>query len=87
MLPVRHFPGSGFTGEIGWALTTLVAERTVRIIDICVISKADDRTLTSVEIGGLDARLRPQFSQVTLALTEDYIRPHSGAKPPPTRTS
>jgi hypothetical protein len=77
----------GFTREIGRALTTLGAERAVRIIDLRVISKADDCTLTSVEIGGLDARLQPQFSQVTVALSEDSIRQHCGAKPPPTHTS
>jgi hypothetical protein len=46
-----------------------------------------DCTLTSVDIGGLDARLQRQFSQVTVALSRDSIREHCGAKPPPTDTS
>ena len=40
------WPGSGFTGEIALALTTLVAEGGVRIIDLRVVSKADDGSLT-----------------------------------------
>jgi hypothetical protein len=36
---------------------------------------------------GSDARLQPQFSQVTVALSEDPIRRHCDAKPPPTHTS
>jgi hypothetical protein len=63
---IRHLPGSGFTGEIALALTTLVAEGGVRIIDLRLVSKADDGSLTSVEIGGLDADLQRHFTQVTV---------------------
>jgi hypothetical protein len=64
---ILHFPGSRFTGEIAPALTALVSNGTIRIIDLRVISKADDGTVTSVEIGGLDADLQPAFSQVTIS--------------------
>ena len=75
-LLIIKFPGSQFTGEITPALTELVESKTVRIIDLMLVHKDADGTVTVHEINDVgddefavfDAAL-PE--QLTCLLTEE----------------
>jgi hypothetical protein len=64
---ILHFPGSAFNGDIAPALTNLVADGVLRIIDLLIVGKAIDGTLFSVEIAGLDEDLQAAFAEVNVS--------------------
>jgi hypothetical protein len=70
---VLHFPGSAFNGDIAPALTALVANGTVRVIDLLIIGKAIDGTLFSVELAGLDEDLQAAFAEVNVAYSGSIL--------------
>jgi len=62
---IIEFPGNEFKGEIVPALRDVVANGTVRIIDLLGVIKDEDGSVTSVEISGLDERLDPVFAELS----------------------
>jgi hypothetical protein len=81
LLAVR-FPGNRFTGGITPALSELVANGTVRIIDIVFLSKDGSGEARVYELNDLIdddyATFDPIVSEVTGILSEDDIRELSG---------
>jgi hypothetical protein len=77
MLVVR-FPGNRFTGEIMPALTELVENGTVRIVDLLFAVKDKKGEVTVLEFSDLEADLfgewDPLVSDVTPMLNEDDAR-------------
>jgi uncharacterized membrane protein len=76
-LAVIEFPGSQFNGEIVPALAELVNEGIVRIIDLVLITKGDDGTVTSLELSDMgddDAAVFDDLDgEVTGVLSEDDL--------------
>jgi uncharacterized membrane protein len=52
-IAVLEFPGSKFNGQIVPALAELVNDGIVRIIDLALITKDEDGTVTSLELSDL----------------------------------
>jgi uncharacterized membrane protein len=63
-IAVIEFPGSKFNGEIVPAIAELVNDGIVRIIDLVLITKGDDGTITSVELSDLDDELAAMFDDL-----------------------
>jgi uncharacterized membrane protein len=63
-IAVIEFPGSQFNGEIVPALAELVNDGIVRIIDLVLVMKGDDGTVTSVELSDLDDELAALFDDL-----------------------
>lgn len=55
---VVGFPGNQFTGEIVPALRDLVQQEIIRILGLAFVSKAEDGTVTVLELGELDEDAR-----------------------------
>jgi Family of unknown function (DUF6325) len=55
------FPGNQFNGAIGPALRDLVVRGLVRVVDLLFVTKDEDGTVGSIELGGLGADLEPSF--------------------------
>ena len=76
-LAVLEFPGSQFTGEIVPALAELVDNGIVRILDLVLVTKGDDGSVTSIELSDLDDDAASQFDdldgEVTGVLSEDDL--------------
>jgi hypothetical protein len=52
---IIHFEGNKFNGEIIPALTDLIDRGIIRVIDLAVVSKEADGSVTILEAGELDA--------------------------------
>jgi uncharacterized membrane protein len=75
-LAVLEFPGSKFNGEIVPALAELVNDGIVRIIDLVLITKDEDGSVTSIELSELgdDASVFDDLDgEVTGVLSEDDL--------------
>jgi hypothetical protein len=87
---VVAFPGNQFKGEIAPAIGELVANGTVRIIDLVFVKKDADGSLEVVELGELSADEADPFddvegevgellSQDDLLLAAETLEPNSSA--------
>ena len=80
------FSGNQSTGEIVPALANVVAEGTIRIVDIVFVRKEADGTTTSIEINDLDDEQFNAFAeivdQVEGLLSDDDIRELGASIPP-----
>jgi uncharacterized membrane protein len=76
-LAVLEFPGSQFKGEIVPALAELVNDGIVRILDLVIVTKGDDGTVSSVELSELDDETAAAFDdldgEVNGLLSEDDL--------------
>lgn len=76
-LAVLEFPGSKFKGEIVPALAELVDDGIVRILDLAIVTKDDDGTVTSIELSDLDDETGAAFDdldgEVNGLLSEDDL--------------
>ena len=63
-IAVLEFPGSEFNGEIVPALAELVDDGIVTIIDLVLVTKELDGSLTTIEISDLDADAQAAFGQL-----------------------
>lgn len=61
---VVHFAGNRFTGDIAPALADLVAGGLVRIIDLAVVAKEADGTVSILEIQELSAEVAEAFMKL-----------------------
>jgi hypothetical protein len=72
---VVRFPGNQFTGDIVPAITELVENGTVRIVDVLFIMKDDRGTVTVYEFTdlepGLQGQFAPLFNDITQLLNDD----------------
>ncbi|HEY7755664.1 MAG TPA: DUF6325 family protein [Actinomycetota bacterium] len=59
------FPGNKFKGEIIPALGELVESGTIRIIDLALVIKEADGTVTALELGDLDSDVFNAFDALT----------------------
>lgn len=67
---VIEFPGSKFNGEIAPALLDLVDRDIVRVLDLVMITKADDGSFDAFEIGDVDASEAGEFHRLEAELAE-----------------
>ena len=85
-LVVVKFPGSRFSGEIAPALAELVESGTIRIIDLLFAQKAEDGSLTVVELADLDDELYealdPVVGELAGILSEDDAIQFAGSLDP-----
>jgi hypothetical protein len=83
---VVEFPGSDFKGEIGPALSNLVDNGTVRVLDLLLLKKDADGALEAFEIGDLGdgelGELRAYESELAMLLSEDDVEAVAGALEP-----
>ncbi len=63
-IAVLEFPGSQFNGEIVPALADLVDSGVVAIIDLALIVKDDDGSVTSIELSDLDEEAAAVFDRL-----------------------
>lgn len=63
-LAVLEFPGNQFNGEIVPALAELVDDGVITIIDLVLVTKDVDGSVTSVEIADLDAETAALFEEL-----------------------
>jgi Family of unknown function (DUF6325) len=74
---VVEFPGSDFKGEIGPALSDLVDNGTVRVLDLLLLKKDADGSLEAFEIGDLGegelGELHAYESELAMLLSEDDV--------------
>ena len=74
---VVEFPGSRFKGEIAPALEDLVANGTVRVLDLLLIKKGDDGTLDFYELSDLDeaeiGSQRTYEAELAMLLSEEDV--------------
>ncbi len=61
------FPGNQFTGRIAPAIMDLVANDTIRIIDMLFVIKDADGNMSSIELADLDAETGPAFMNIQIA--------------------
>lgn len=64
---VIGFPGNQFTGRIAPAILDLVANDTIRILDMLFVIKDANGNLSSIEIADLDAETGPAFMDIRIA--------------------
>ena len=69
-LLVVKFPGNQFKGEIAPALTDLVENGTIRVIDILFANKDADGTVEMVEVNDLDDADVRRFDPVVTDVTD-----------------
>jgi hypothetical protein len=85
-LLIVKFPGNQFKGEIAPALTQLVENGTIRVIDILFANKDENGKVEMVEINDLDdddfRRFDPVVTDVTDLLNEEDIRTFASALEP-----
>jgi uncharacterized membrane protein len=76
-LAVLAFPGSKFNGQIIPALAELVENGIVRILDLALVTKEDDGSVSSLEITDLDSEVARLFDdldgEITGILSEDDL--------------
>jgi hypothetical protein len=76
-LLVVSFPGNRFKGEIAPALSDLVKNGTIRIIDLAFIMKDSDGTVTAIELQDTDEETKkavgPIADQISGLLSMDDI--------------
>jgi uncharacterized membrane protein len=76
-LAVLAFPGSKFNGEIVPAIAELVDAGIVRILDLALVTKEEDGSVSSLEITDLDSEVARLFDdldgEVTGILSEDDL--------------
>ena len=74
---VVEFPGSRFNGEIAPALAELVDRGAVRVLDLLLIRKGEDRTLEFYELSDLDeadvGSLRAYEGELAMLLSEQDV--------------
>ena len=58
------FPGNEFRGEIAPALTDLVENGTIRIIDLAFVAKDADGAITAFELTDVDPEVRQGFENL-----------------------
>jgi uncharacterized membrane protein len=63
-IAIIEFPGNHFNGEIVPALTQLVDDRIVAIIDLVLVSKDVDGSVTVLELGDLDDETAGAFDDL-----------------------
>jgi hypothetical protein len=84
------FPGNRFRGEIGPALSNLVEDETIRIIDIAFVGKNPDGEVVALELTELDADVQASLDSAgievggllnedDLTSTADALEPDSSA--------
>ena len=61
------FPGNKFTGAIAPAILEAAHNQTVRILDLLFVSKDDQGTVTTLEIGDLDPDFGPSFIDIAVS--------------------
>lgn len=61
------FPGNQFTGKIAPAVLELVANGTIRIIDVLLVIKDEKGVVSSVEMAELVEGRDPAFMQIEIA--------------------
>ena len=64
---VIGFPGNQFTGRIAPAILDLVANDTIRILDMLFVIKDANGVMSSIEIADLDAESGPAFMDIQIA--------------------
>ncbi len=83
---VIAFPGNRFNGDVVPALSELVENDTVHIIDLVFVHKDEDGTLTIGEIEQLDAELGAVFAElegdIEDLLNEEDLQDISALLPP-----
>jgi uncharacterized membrane protein len=76
-LAVLAFPGSKFNGEIVPAIAELVDAGIVRILDLALVTKEEDGSVSSLEITDLDSDVARLFDdldgEVSGILSEDDL--------------
>ncbi len=76
-LVVLAFPGSEFNGQIVPALSELVNDGIVRVVDLALVVKGADGVVASMEITDLDSQVGQLFDdldgEVTGILSEDDL--------------
>ena len=63
-----EFPGNQFTGEIIPALTELIDQGTIRILDLVFVAKDADGDAVGIELEELPAPSKDAFSQLVVDL-------------------
>ena len=63
-----EFPGNQFTGEIIPALSELVEQGTIRVIDLVFVAKDGDGNAVGIELEELDDDFRENFNSVVTEL-------------------
>jgi uncharacterized membrane protein len=63
-LVVIEFPGSRFNGEVLPAIVELVESGVVTILDLLLVTKDDDGTITSLEVSDLPGDEQAAFDQL-----------------------
>jgi uncharacterized membrane protein len=63
-LAVIEFPGNRFNGEIAPALAELVDSGTIQILDLVIVIKDDDGSVTGIELADADADVAAAFDTV-----------------------
>jgi hypothetical protein len=85
-LLVLKFPGNQFKGEIAPALTELVENGTIRVIDILFANKDEDGKVEMVEVNDLAfddvRRFDPVVTDVTDMLSEEDVHTFASALEP-----
>lgn len=87
---IVEFPGNKFNGQILPALTRLIADGTVRVLDLAFVTKGADGAVAFGEIGdlddgevgplkGLSAFLADILSEEDLAAAATQLSPNSSA--------
>jgi hypothetical protein len=83
---VVKFPGNQFKGEIAPALTSLVENGTIRVIDLLFANKDANGKVEMVEVNDLDdddfRRFDPVITDMTDTLTEEDVRTFANALEP-----
>jgi len=68
-----EFPGNQFTGEIIPALTELVDQGTIRVIDLVFVAKDADGNAVGIELEDLPSESMDAFSALVEELVESLI--------------
>jgi hypothetical protein len=63
-LAVIGFPGSRFNGEVAIELNKLEESGTVHILDLVIVTKGTDGTVTGIELSDLDDEARAPFDDI-----------------------
>lgn len=63
-LVVLEFPGSTFTGDIAPALADLTDSGIIRILDMIIIARSDDGSITAIELTDLDDAVTARFDAI-----------------------
>ncbi len=64
---IIDFPGNKFSGDIAPAIVELVANGTIRLLDLLFVSKDADGVVTTLSIEDLDPTAGPGFMSLEIA--------------------